>query len=92
MGVSEFSLINWEKGCEPSDRSYPTIIRFLDAEPWPTPVTLAERLRAARRRRGLAAKTVARLIGVDEESVRRWEATGRIRHRAALEKVLRWSS
>lgn len=73
MGVSEFTLIKWEAGRAPSDRWYPPIIRFLDAEPWDEPRTLGDHLRAERRRRGLSMARAAVLLEVDEGTWRRWE-------------------
>lgn len=74
MGVSEFSLLKWERdGHEPTDAMYPAFIAFLGYEPWPEPTTLAGALRAERRRRGWAMKVASRNIGVDEGTWRRWE-------------------
>ena len=73
MGVSETSIVDWEAGKLPYDRMYPTIIAFLGYEPWAEPVSLAEKLVAARRRHGLSAKAAAKLIEVDEATYGRWE-------------------
>jgi transcriptional regulator with XRE-family HTH domain len=74
MSVNEKSLMYWERDERPPfAHHYPAIIRFLDAEPWPGPATLGERLMAERRRRGLSIAGAAQLVGVDEGTFARWE-------------------
>lgn len=48
------------------DRFYLALIAFLGYEPWSEPETLGERLKAERRRRGLAVSRAAALHGLDE--------------------------
>lgn len=75
MGVDLRSLRYWEADQRPpADRSYPALIGFLGYEPWPEPYSLAERLVAERRRRGLSADRAAAVIDVDPEVLRRWES------------------
>ena len=75
IGVCKASIWQWENGrAEPEDRYYPSIIAFLGREPWPEPQTLAERLRAERRRRGMTARDAARAMGVAHGSVSSWES------------------
>lgn len=67
LGIGESTLVNWEREQkEPSPRCYPAIIRFLANEPWPEPITLGERLRAERLRRGMSIKAAARHLQIDE--------------------------
>ncbi|HZL00859.1 MAG TPA: helix-turn-helix domain-containing protein [Caulobacteraceae bacterium] len=67
MGADPKSVWWWERdGRPPLVHMYPAIIAFLGYEPWPEPETLGEALRAERRRRGLAVKQAAPLVGVDE--------------------------
>jgi transcriptional regulator with XRE-family HTH domain len=74
VGVNLWTYMNWEKGRhEPTDPHYPGICRFLGYEPWPEPITLADALRAERRRRGLAVNRAAELCRVDEGTWLRWE-------------------
>lgn len=73
MDVCETSILDWESGKQPYDRMYPTIISFLGYEPWAEPKTLTEALQAERRRRGLSAKTTAKMLRVDEATYARWE-------------------
>ena len=74
LGVCHEAYLKWENGlAEPEIRYYPAIIQFLDYEPWPEPSSLAERLLAERRRRGLTAKRTARHLGIDAGTLSRWE-------------------
>ncbi len=79
MGICESSVVGWETEAKhPTERQYPAILAFLGYEPWPEPQSLSERLIAERRRRGLAAKAAAKLIGVDEGTYGRWKPIGRV--------------
>lgn len=74
IGVCKASVWQWENGrATPEDSLYPNVIAFLGREPWPEPVTLGERLRVQRRRRGLTVKAAARVMGVAHGSVSNWE-------------------
>lgn len=74
MGADPKSVWWWERdGRPPLVHMYPALIAFLGCEPWPEPETLGEALRAERRRRGLAVKQAAPLVGVDEGTWLRWE-------------------
>ena len=47
LGVTSFTVLNWEKGrTEPSITSYPAIVRFLAYDPFPEPTSFRERLLA----------------------------------------------
>ncbi len=77
IGCSKASLLNWERGrAEPELRFIPAIIRFLGYDPTAPDATLSigEKLRAARRARGLSQEALARLLGIDPTTVRDWEA------------------
>jgi transcriptional regulator with XRE-family HTH domain len=79
IGVSKATLYNWEKGRnEPEIRFYSGIIRFLGYDPTaPGPtLSMGERLKAARRARGLSQAKLADLLGVDPTTVRDWEERG----------------
>ena len=73
LEVNEHSIVKWEAGRTPLDRCFPRIIEFLGYDPRPEPRTLAERLVWKRQTVGLPRKTAARLLGVDEGSLARWE-------------------
>ncbi len=82
LGVNAWTVLNWEKGhTEPPIESMPTIIRFLDYDPFPKPKSLAERLLAKRRAMGWSIKEAARQLGVDEGTWRSWEQGGMILYR-----------
>jgi DNA-binding transcriptional regulator YiaG len=71
--VDEHSVVNWEKGASPNDRYYPRILEFLGYDPRPEPGALGEQLIWKRQGLGLPRKQAAKLIGVDEGSLARWE-------------------
>jgi transcriptional regulator with XRE-family HTH domain len=75
IGVSKKTLENWEtKRTNPDLRALPGVIAFLGDDPtWAPAVTLGERLRAARRARGLSSRALARQFGVDQSTVLHWE-------------------
>lgn len=75
IGCNAKSIMLWERDeRRPADRMYPALIKFLGYEPWPEPVTLAEKLKAERLRRGLAIKQAAIVIEVDECTLWWWES------------------
>ena len=88
LGVNPWTLMNWEHDRRiPTDRYYPALIEFLGHEPWPVPATLAEKLHAARLRRGLSQEQVAAVMQVSPDSISDWES-GRVpRHHLSLAKV-----
>lgn len=75
IGVDTWTVTNWEKrGLAPCIRYYPAIIRFLGYEPFDaeqegTPA----QLRAKRLRLGLSQWELAQRLGIDEQTVRRYE-------------------
>jgi DNA-binding transcriptional regulator YiaG len=78
MGVTEATVLNWEKGeTEPAIQCWPAIIAFLGYDPIPVGVTLPDRMAAFRRLRGLSIKQVAARAGVDPDSWAVWERAGR---------------
>jgi transcriptional regulator with XRE-family HTH domain len=88
IGASAWTVMNWELGrTMPGDRFYPSLIRFLGREPWPDPVTIAERLRVERLRRGLTCAQAAVVLQVDEASIAAWERGEGPHHGAAKAKV-----
>jgi transcriptional regulator with XRE-family HTH domain len=92
IGVCKSSIWSWENNrAEPEDWLHPSIIRFLGREPWPQPKTLAERLRAARRRRGMSIQAAARLMRVAHGALANWEngdAMPSHRNRARVDNFL----
>jgi transcriptional regulator with XRE-family HTH domain len=72
--VDESTVTNWERNrTEPELRFLPGIIRFLGYIPWTSDGPIGKRLRTCRRERGLAQSALARLLGVDPDTLSRWE-------------------
>jgi transcriptional regulator with XRE-family HTH domain len=72
--VDKTTIMNWEGGHRtPAIRYMPAIIRFLGYVPFSVGDSLPDRLKAYRRIRGLSRKRLARILGVDEATVSRWE-------------------
>lgn len=75
VGVDLKTWMWWERDeRQPYVHQYPGLIRYLGYEPWPEPITVGEKLRAQRRRRGLSIKSAAAAVGVDEGTFGRWES------------------
>lgn len=88
LGVNTWTVLGWEQGGRaPMDRYYPALIRFLGFDPWPTPRTLGERLRAERLRRGLSQEQAATVMQVNPGSVSGWEGGRQPRHLLSLAKI-----
>lgn len=92
MGTSEQAVAQWERGQrKPCAPLLPGIIRFLGFDPFPQAMTIAERLVAKRRELGLSRKKAAKLWGVVEATLRKWELGERItlrNHRDMVTKLL----
>ncbi len=88
LGVNTWTVLGWENGERtPMDRFYPGLIRFLGAEPWAEPKTLAARLRAERLRRGLSQEQTAAILQVNRASISKWEGGQLPRHQLSYSKV-----
>jgi transcriptional regulator with XRE-family HTH domain len=75
LRVSTSSVINWELGHTPVEVAvYPYLIDFLGYNPLPEPVTRGQAVSRERISRGLSVKRLARLVGIDEATIRRLEA------------------
>ena len=75
LGVNQKTYENWEQGkYEPEDRFFPAVIRFMGYDPSPAPVSLPDRIRAARRRQGISQEELAHCLGLDPSTVGTWEA------------------
>jgi DNA-binding transcriptional regulator YiaG len=67
--------MNWERGrTSPAIRHVPRILAFLGYVPFAASRSLPERLRTYRQINGLSQAKLARQLGVDEETVRKWES------------------
>src|SRR5262249_4413376 len=88
LGTDETTLFRWERNLvQPQIRYFPRILEFLGYDPFPACVTLADKLRAARRRLGLTQKAFAERLEVDPLTLCKWEQ-GRARpNRHSLEII-----
>lgn len=93
IGASTASLTNWEVNRrKPAVGFLPRIISFLGYDPTaPGPDSeLAQQLAAVRRSRGLSQRELGRLLGIDEGTVRLWEAgQGRVRPSTRVARKVR---
>jgi transcriptional regulator with XRE-family HTH domain len=72
--VDKTTIMNWERGHRsPAIWTLPGIIKFLGYIPFELGHTLPERLIGYRKTRGLSRKKLARMLGVDECTLWRWE-------------------
>jgi DNA-binding transcriptional regulator YiaG len=76
LKVSPETVLHWEKDTRvPPDTYWPTILSYLGYDPYALTeaATLADKLKAWRRVRGLSIKKAARSLGVDEGTWSQWE-------------------
>ena len=80
IGVDPKTYKAWEGGGRPpTSHHWPAIITFLGRDPVvETPVTIPEMVSALRRREGLTAKELGKLLGVYKLTIRAWEAGRRL--------------
>ena len=80
MGVSTDTVVNWEKDkTEPVAAQFRPIVAFLGYDPTPEAQTLADRLEAKQRTLGASLAQVARHLGWDPGSLKRYlDGTWRI--------------
>jgi len=93
MGVSTDTVVNWEKDrTKPIAAQFRPVVTFLGYDPTSQPQTLAERVEAKQRSLGASLAQVARHLGWDPGSLRRYlDGTWRIstNRRDALEAFLK---
>jgi len=74
IGADQWTMINWEKDrTQLAIRFIPAVIRFLGYDPLPKGQTLGERLRDARRVRGLSHTAMAQELEVNPTTILNWE-------------------
>ena len=74
LGCSTATIRNYENGrTAPELRHWPAILHFLGYDPRPVPAGWPERLRHVREGRGLTQGELGALLGVEQETVSRWE-------------------
>jgi DNA-binding XRE family transcriptional regulator len=88
IGVDPKTYIAWEGGTLPRSHYWPAIIAFLGCDPIvQTPVTIPEMVSALRRREGLTANELGKLLGVYKLTVRAWEAGRRLPRGRLLKRL-----
>jgi DNA-binding transcriptional regulator YiaG len=87
IGVDPKTYLAWEGGGRPASHHWPAIIAILGHDPIvETPVTIPQMISALRRRRGLTAKELGKLLGVYKLTIRAWEAGRRLPRGRALKR------
>lgn len=89
FGITPTAYVKWEADqITPSVAKWPELLRFLDYDPLPPPVTFAESVTSLRRALGLDKRKLAGRLGVDVKSVLNWEAEKTIPVRPTAQKLL----
>ena len=98
LSVDETTIHNWEdRAVVPAIRFMPRIIEFLGYDPdaYTLPKSLAEHLKAHRKRLGLSQKKLAALLRTDQSNLAGWE-TGKHRPTGSsidlIAEFLSWNS
>lgn len=74
IGVSEATIYNWERNTNsPQVHDIPAVIRFLGYNPLPSSSSFPEQLRYKRRLLGLSQTGMAKRVGVDPTTFRKWD-------------------
>lgn len=75
LGCHRATVTNWERGrTQPTVAHWPRILRFLGYDPRPQEDGIGDRLRRHRQGRGWSQTDVAKVLGVSESVVWRWES------------------
>jgi transcriptional regulator with XRE-family HTH domain len=75
IAVSEATIYNWERNItSPQVYQIPSVIRFLDYDPFPPSKTFPERLVSVRRKLGLSQRAIAEKLGIDATTIGQWES------------------
>jgi transcriptional regulator with XRE-family HTH domain len=91
LGVEVNTVVGWEIGrAQPKVSYLPRITAFLGYEPFPAAVSLDERLRIERYRRGLTQHQLARLLGTTQAVVSLLETGGEVANEEVLAVVRRF--
>ena len=78
LDVDTWTYLLWEQNnTRPGIHSWPKVISFLQYDPNPAPVTLGDQILSYRRKSGIPRSVLAKRLGVDENTVWRWEASYR---------------
>jgi transcriptional regulator with XRE-family HTH domain len=91
VGVDTATVTNWELNRTiPELRFFPGIVRFLGYAPRAEPLTLADRIHAARMIRGLSQRKVADMLNLDPGTIAKYERGLREPQGKQLDKILRF--
>jgi DNA-binding XRE family transcriptional regulator len=76
IGVTEEAVYNWENNrCNPKIYLLPKIIEFLGYVPFESPKeTIGDKIKAYRKEHGLSQRKLAKLLSVDQTTIRDWES------------------
>lgn len=75
LGVDRDTVRNWEMGrSKPALRHWPGVLRMLGFIPFEIGESVPERLRPYRTIRGISQAMLGAELGVDESTIRGWEA------------------
>ncbi len=88
IGVDETSIYNWESNrVESAVRFIPHIHCFLGYCPYTPSLPVSGLLKLIRQGLGFSQERMARTVGVDETTWRRWEAGGRLLASTYIERI-----
>jgi transcriptional regulator with XRE-family HTH domain len=78
LRVDSMSLMNWEKNrTKIGARFVPAVVQWLGYDPLPRARSFGSWMAIERSRRGLARRALAKALGWDENTVRKYEEGGR---------------
>lgn len=91
VGVDQTSVYNWESNrVEPAVRLIPRIHLFLGYCPYTPSRRVSEWLKLVRQGLGYSQERMARALGIDEDTWRRWEAGRRLPPSQYIERIKRF--
>jgi len=74
LGINEWTYLGWEhKGVTPPVTFWPRVIGFLGHDPTPESNTIGEQIAARRRALGIDHRQAAKIVGVDDGTLLRYE-------------------
>ena len=86
--MNETSVFNWESNkVEPAVRLIPNIIRFLGYCPYTPGLPLTEWFELVRYSLGYSRRKLAGLLGINDVTLRRWEARRRLPTPKYVERI-----
>lgn len=75
IGVQTDSIVNWERNrFSPQIHQLPKVIEFLGYMPFELPKeTMGDKIKSYRKEYGLTQRKLAKILGVDQTTIRDWE-------------------